>query len=160
MASAGRHGAAAVLVALVLALDACSSQAQPAPAPTTPGATGTPSWTTTRPTMSATAAAASTSAPVTVATVRSIRAVPDTIDPFACDKPQAAQRPEVFVELDAGGYPLANLAVTLEYDGGERYLGMYSFAADPERAGGESYDVIRRLDRRPRPVARPPRRYP
>jgi hypothetical protein len=73
--------------------------------------------------MSATAAAASMSAPVTVATVRSIRAVPDTIDPFACDKPQAAQRPEVFVELDAGGYPLANLAVTLEYNGGERYLG-------------------------------------
>ncbi|MER7278675.1 hypothetical protein ABT369_29960 [Dactylosporangium sp. NPDC000244] len=60
---------------------------------------------------------------VTAATVRSIRAVPDAIGPYACDPPQPPQRPEVFVELDAGSYRLADLAVTLQYDGGEHYSG-------------------------------------
>nr|BFE57826.1 hypothetical protein GCM10020063_023520 [Dactylosporangium thailandense] len=75
-----------------------------------------------RPTTSATAAA-TTSTPVTLAAVRSIRAVPDAIGPYACDPPQPPQRPEVFVELDAGSHRLADLAVTLRYDGGERYSG-------------------------------------
>jgi hypothetical protein len=67
--------------------------------------------------------------------VRSIRSVPERVDPLACTPP-APERPEIIAEVDPGDYPLAELTVTAEYSGDavdERYRGTVRMGYDPDR---------------------------
>jgi hypothetical protein len=66
--------------------------------------------------------------------VRSVRAVPDHVDPLACTPPKPAERPLVIADVRDPDDPPSSLTVTLQYGvGGGRYDGDVRMTYDPSR---------------------------